>query len=47
MPPTGQCSPIYVVDVNADGRRDLVYGAGHGYGLYWLENLGPGNGKSI
>jgi hypothetical protein len=40
LPPRGQCSPIYVQDVNGDGRNDLVYGAGHSYGVFWLENTG-------
>ena len=34
------CSPIYVQDVNADGKNDLIFASGHNYGLYWLENLG-------
>ncbi len=29
--------PILVYDVDQDGDNDLVYGRGHGYGLYWLE----------
>ncbi len=33
-------SPIFVLDVNGDGKRDLVYGSGHDYGLFWLENKG-------
>lgn len=24
-------------DVNRDGRQDVIYGLGHDYGLYWLE----------
>ncbi|MDQ6699496.1 MAG: VCBS repeat-containing protein, partial [Acidobacteriota bacterium] len=24
-------------DVNGDGKMDIVYGRGHSYGLYWLE----------
>jgi hypothetical protein len=40
LPQKGGCSPIYVYDVNGDGRPDLIYGAGHDYGLYWLENKG-------
>ena len=32
--------PILAYDVNHDGRMDLVYGQGHGYGLYWLEQSG-------
>ncbi|PYV90204.1 MAG: VCBS repeat-containing protein [Acidobacteria bacterium] len=34
------CSPIYVQDVNSDGKNDLVFGAGHSYGVFWLENKG-------
>ena len=29
--------PILVHDVNKDGAMDLIYGAGHNYGLFWLE----------
>ncbi|HEX5105396.1 MAG TPA: FG-GAP-like repeat-containing protein, partial [Pirellulaceae bacterium] len=29
--------PILVHDVNGDGDNDLVYGRGHNYGLYWVE----------
>jgi len=29
--------PILVHDVNKDGLNDLIYGAGHNYGLFWLE----------
>ncbi len=32
--------PILAYDVNHDGRMDLIYGQGHGYGLYWLEQAG-------
>ncbi len=32
--------PILAYDVNHDGKMDLVYGQGHGYGLYWLEQSG-------
>jgi predicted dienelactone hydrolase len=29
--------PILVFDVDSDGDSDLVYGRGHNYGLYWME----------
>jgi hypothetical protein len=32
--------PILGYDVNHDGKLDLIYGQGHGYGLYWLEHAG-------
>ena len=32
--------PIIAYDVNHDGKMDLIYGQGHGYGLYWLEQGG-------
>ncbi len=32
--------PIVGYDVNGDGKMDLIYGRGHSYGLYWLENRG-------
>ena len=32
--------PIIGYDVNHDGKLDLIYGQGHGYGLYWLEQSG-------
>ena len=32
--------PILAYDVNHDGKMDIVYGQGHGYGLYWLEQSG-------
>jgi hypothetical protein len=41
--PRSQASPIYVLDCNGDGRRDLVYGSGHDYGVFWLENRGGGS----
>lgn len=40
--------PILGYDVNHDGKLDLVYGQGHGYGLYWLEQGGtPADPKWI
>ena len=32
--------PILGYDVNHDGKQDVIYGQGHGYGLYWLEQAG-------
>jgi len=29
--------PIPVYDVDDDGDNDLIFGMGHGYGLYWME----------
>lgn len=34
--------PIIGYDVNHDGKLDLIYGEGHAYGLYWLEQQGSG-----
>ena len=34
--------PILGYDVNHDGKMDLIYGRGHSYGLYWLEQQGSG-----
>jgi hypothetical protein len=40
--------PILGYDVNHDGKLDLIYGQGHGYGLYWLEQAGtPAHRKWI
>jgi len=41
----GDCGfPILGYDVNNDGKMDLIYGHGHNYGLYWLEQSAQ-NGK--
>lgn len=42
----GASVPILVVDVNGDGRNELVVGNGHGYGLTWYERRQPGLGGS-
>jgi hypothetical protein len=34
-------SPMLVVDLNADGRNDVIWGDGHNYGLYWMEQREP------
>ncbi|HSU33829.1 MAG TPA: VCBS repeat-containing protein [Bryobacteraceae bacterium] len=36
--------PIIAYDVNKDGKMDVIYGRGHSYGLYWMEQQGdPSN----
>jgi hypothetical protein len=37
--------PIIGYDVNNDGHTDIIYGHGHSYGLYWLEQLVDGDGR--
>ncbi len=32
--------PMLVVDLDDDGKNDLIYGNGHDYGLYWWQNKG-------
>ena len=31
-------TPMLVVDLTGDGRGDIIWGHGHGYGLYWEEH---------
>lgn len=38
--PHASC-PILIVDLNHDGRNDLIWADGHSYGLYWHEQLAP------
>ncbi|MAI70121.1 MAG: hypothetical protein CMM01_04340 [Rhodopirellula sp.] len=38
--PHASC-PILIVDLNNDGRNDLIWADGHSYGLYWHEQLAP------
>ena len=37
--------PILVTDVDDDGDNDLVWGRGHNYGVYWLEQTHNGENK--
>ncbi len=37
--------PIIGYDVNNDGKTDIIYGRGHSYGLYWLEQQGDGTNR--
>jgi hypothetical protein len=37
--------PIIGYDVNNDGKMDIIYGQGHSYGLYWLEQVGNGDDR--
>lgn len=38
--------PILGYDVNADGKMDIIYGHGHSFGLYWLEQKVSGGARS-
>jgi len=40
--PDASC-PMLVVDLNEDGRNDIIWGRGHNYGLYWSEQGPPIN----
>ncbi len=37
--------PIIGFDVNNDGKMDVIYGQGHSYGLYWLQQMGEGDDR--
>lgn len=37
--------PILGYDVNGDGRTDIIFGQGHSYGLYWLEQVDSGEDR--
>ena len=41
----GISTPVY--DFDGDGKNDIVFGSGHGYGLYWLHNLGGGKWEQL
>ena len=38
--------PALVYDVNGDGLADIIYGAGHGYGIFWLEQSKSDDGRA-
>lgn len=38
--------PIIGYDVNNDGKMDVIYGQGHSYGLYWLQQAGQGDDRN-
>jgi hypothetical protein len=39
---------MFAYDVNGDGLNDVIWGKGHGYGLYWMEQGKPGaDGKRV
>ncbi len=38
--PHGSC-PSLVVDLNKDGRNDVIWADGHNYGVYWMEQQEP------
>jgi hypothetical protein len=38
--PHASC-PVLIVDLNEDGRNDIIWADGHSYGLYWQEQLEP------
>jgi hypothetical protein len=43
----GDCGfPILGYDVNDDGKMDVIYGHGHDYGIYWLEQTIQGGRRA-
>ena len=38
----GETGFIHVLDVNGDGRPDIVTSLAHNYGIFWMEQTGPG-----
>jgi hypothetical protein len=42
VPPIAELGFMHVLDVNEDGRNDVVTAAGHDYGVFWFEQLPDG-----
>jgi hypothetical protein len=40
-PATDFSLPVLIYDVDSDGRADIVWGTGHGFGLQWWRQLSP------
>ncbi|MBM3736915.1 MAG: VCBS repeat-containing protein [Acidobacteria bacterium] len=38
----GSTGFLHVVDIDADGRNDILYSKAHDYGIFWLEQGGSG-----
>jgi hypothetical protein len=36
------CSQIYMLDINGDGKQDLVSASAHNYGIWWHERMSNG-----
>jgi hypothetical protein len=45
LQPWAASVPVLVVDVNGDGRNDLIVGNAHGYGLDWWEQCAGAAGE--
>lgn len=37
--------PVIVTDLTGDGLNDLIFGMGHNYGLFWMEQKRDGEGQ--
>ena len=37
---------MIVTDLNEDGMNDIIWGSGHNYGVFWMEQLKPKDGKT-
>jgi hypothetical protein len=41
-PPVARASFLYVLDVNGDGRNDVITASAHDYGVFWFEQCADG-----